>query len=403
MAGARALIAALHREATASDDPERLVALVADGLVASGLPLWRLSVGVRAIDPEVRALSFVWRRGGGLTAQTTPYRPGDNDIAYRRSPIFWLSERNLEAWRWRLDHGEGCDELPLLAELRAEGATEYAMHLVRFAGATAAALPGVALAFATDQPDGFREPDRALVAEIVPPLGLAIFRFALARTLAATLDVYLGPKTARRVLAGEAHRGTGRATAAALLLADLRGFTALSARADPQRVVAWLDQHLGAIGTAVAASDGEVLKFLGDGLLAVWPVDELEVSEHEACARALQAAEAALATTAELNASRRATGEPELDLDVVLHFGEVVYGNVGAARRLDFTVIGPTVNEASRMEALCAELRRQLLLSGAFAARCGRATVSLGRFRLRGCEGKTEVLAPVSGHPPTQA
>jgi adenylate cyclase len=148
----------------------------------------------------------------------------------------------------------------------------------------------------------------------------------------------------------------------------------------------------------VAANDGEVLKFLGDGLLAVWPVDEAGISDHEACARALLAAEAALAATAELNASRAARSEPLLDLDVVLHFGEVVYGNVGAARRLDFTVIGPTVNEASRMEALCAELGRPLLLSAAFAARCGRATESLGRFRLRGCVGETEVSAIAGPH-----
>ena len=143
-----------------------------------------------------------------------------------------------------------------------------------------------------------------------------------------------------------------------------------------------------------------MLKFLGDGLLAVFPADETATSDADACRRALAAAEQALAATATLNADRRAKGEPELALDVVLHYGEVVYGNVGAARRLDFTVIGPTVNEASRMEALCAELGRALLLSAAFAARCGRATVSLGRFQLRGCEGETEVfeLPSASAH-----
>ena len=131
-------------------------------------------------------------------------------------------------------------------------------------------------------------------------------------------------------------------------------------------------------------------KFLGDGLLAVFPVEE-GTDDREACRRALAAAEQALQATGELNARRRTAGEPELGLDLVLHFGEVVYGNVGAARRLDFTVIGPTVNEASRIEALCGELGRPLLLSATFATRCGRPTESLGRFALRGCMGETEV------------
>ena len=161
-------------------------------------------------------------------------------------------------------------------------------------------------------------------------------------------------------------------------------------------MVTWLDEHLEVIGEAVAAGDGEVLKFLGDGLLAVFPVED-GTDDREACRRALAAAEQALAATDELNARRRTEGDPELGLDLVLHFGEVVYGNVGAARRLDFTVIGPTVNEASRIEALCTEFGRPLLLSNTFAARCGRTTTSLGRIALRGCAGETEVRELAAG------
>jgi adenylate cyclase len=329
----------------------------------------------------------------GLSRLTTPYVPGpDNDLPFRRSPIYALVQDDQSQRHWRLDRGEGCADLPLLAELRAEGATSYFMHIVRFGGEIASAVPGVAIAIATDQPGGFSEADLATFMALMPALGLASYRYMLARVSAAILGVYLGERTARRVLAGEVRRGTGRAIEAAILLADLRGFTSLAGREPAARVVAWLDQHLEAVGEAVAAHDGEVLKFLGDGLLAVFPADETATSDLEACRRALAAAEQALAATATLNADRRAKGEPELGLDVVLHFGEVVYGNVGAARRLDFTVIGPTVNEASRMEALCAELGRPLLLSGEFAALCGRTTASLGRFQLRGCEGEREVF-----------
>ena len=237
------------------------------------------------------------------------------------------------------------------------------MHIVRFGGEIASAVPGVAIAIATDRPGGFAESDLATFAALMPALGLASYRYMLARVSAAILGVYLGERTARRVLAGEVRRGTGRAIEAAILLADLRGFTSLAGREPAARVVAWLDQHLEAVGEAVAAHDGEVLKFLGDGLLAVFPADETATSDADACRRALAAAEQALAATAHSTptAAPRASRSSRWTWSSTI--GEVVYGNVGAARRLDFTVIGPTVNEASRIEGLCATLGRALLLS----------------------------------------
>ena len=392
MADLDQLVQILLETATCSDDPAELVTAACEGLAGQGLPLWRFSLGMRTIDPTIRALSFVWRRGQSVTGLTTPYQPGpDDDLPYRRSPIYYMDSRNLTDARWRLKVGEGCAEIPLLAELRDEGATGYAMRLVRFGGETAAAMPGVAVAIATDQPGGFTDHDLGTFAAVMPALGLASYRYGLARLTSEILGVYLGPRTARRVLAGEAQRGTGRAIEAAILLADLRGFTSLASRDDPFDVVTWLDRYLEAIGEPVAAQGGEVLKFLGDGLLAVFSVDEQGAAQ--ACAQALAASEQILAATAALNRGRRASDEPALELDVVLHFGQVVYGNVGAARRLDYTIIGRAVNEASRMEALCAELGHPLLLSAPFAARCSRATMRLGQFHLRGCEGEAEVYA----------
>ena len=396
MADLQELIRELLETATRSDDPALLIETACAGLAALGVPLWRLSVGIQTIDPTVRAVSYIWLRGQGLTRETTPYVPGpDSDRPYRRSPIYALVEAGLTHRHWRVDAGEDCTELPLLAELRAAGATSYVMHIVRFGGEIATAVPGVAIAMATDRPGGFAATDLATFAAIMPALGLASYRYSLARVSSSVLGVYLGERTARRVLAGEVRRGTGRTIEAAILFADLRGFTTLAGREPAERVVAWLDQHLDVIGADVAACEGEVLKFVGDGLLAVFPTDD-GMAPAEACRRALAAAERALDATAALNADREAKGEPTLGLDVVLHYGEVVYGNVGATRRLDFTVIGPTVNEASRIEALCGALGRELLLSAPFAERCGRPTVSLGRFELRGCPGETEIRALAS-------
>lgn len=393
MAGVDQLIRDLLETATRSDDPADLINLACAGIIDLGLPLWRLSVGIQTIDPTIRAVSYVWLRHEGLTRLTTLYMQGpDNDEPYLRSPIYALVRDEETQRHWRLDRGEGCADIPLLDELRGEGATSYVMRIVRFGGEIAAAVPGVAIAIATDRPGGFTEGDLATFYAVMPAVGLASYRYMLARVSSAILGVYLGERTARRVLAGEVRRGTGRAIEAAILLADLRGFTSLAGREPPARVVAWLDQHLEAVGEAVAAQDGEVLKFLGDGLLAVFPADETATSD-DACRRALSAAEQALAATAALNVDRRGKGEPELAIDVVLHYGEVVYGNVGAARRLDFTVIGPTVNEASRIEGMCEQLGQHLLLSAPFATRCGRPTTSLGRFALRGCVGETVVMA----------
>ncbi len=383
------LVESLLETGTSSDDPADLIDLACAGMTELGVPLRRFSVGIQTIDPTVRAVSYVWLRDGGLSRETTPYLPGpDNDLPYRRSPIYALVRDGLTERRWRLDRGEGCTEIPLLAELQSQGMTDYFLRVVRFGGEIAAAVPGVAFAIATDRPGGFAEQDIATFAALTPAMGLASYRYMLSRVTTEILGVYLGMRTARRVLAGEVRRGTGRAIEAAILLADLRGFTGLAGREPAARVVAWLDQHLEAIGEAVAAHEGEVLKFLGDGLLAVFPADEPGCSAGDACRHALAAAEQALASTASVNAGRRSQGQPELALDVVLHYGEVVYGNVGAARRLDFTIIGPTVNEASRIEALCDELGRNLLLSAPFATRCGRATASVGSFALRGCPGR---------------
>jgi adenylate cyclase len=390
---AAGLVEAILREATDGDDLAALLERTCGRLVTAGLPLARVSLAMRALDPTVRAFSHIWQRGRGVVADSSEHG-ADGEAMYRRSPIAYLEAHGLDGHRWRVERGEGCADIPLLAELRNRGVTDYAMRLVGFGGATRAAVPGVALGIATDRAGGFTAADLAAFDALLPALGLASYRFALARIASDLLGVYLGPMTAGRVLAGEVRRGMGRTIRAALLLADLRGFTALTGGEDPGRVVGWLDEYLEAVGAPVMERGGEVLKFLGDGLLAVFPAEAAGGPEALACAKALAAAEDALARTEALNARRRVEDLPALGLDVVLHHGEVIYGNVGAARRLDFTVIGRAVNEASRMEGLCARLDRSLLVSAAFAARCGRDCASLGRFALRGIEGELEVLSP---------
>jgi class 3 adenylate cyclase len=210
-------------------------------------------------------------------------------------------------------------------------------------------------------------------------------------TLRATLEAYLGKRSAERVLAAPLRRDLGETIQAALLYADLRGFTTLSETSPPAEVIAALDAWFDRIAGAVHAFGGEVLKFIGDGVLAIFPV--IEASPRRACDAALRAAGAAEAGMAYLNAERAAQGLPPLAFGAALHLGEMLWGNIGAANRLDFTAIGPAVNLASRLEGLCKPLGRTVLVSGALAAESDMPLIALGSHTLRGIVSPCEVLA----------
>ena len=371
--------------AVAHDDLDALVTGLSERLVAEDFPLLRASISLPTIDPNSRAVSYIWWRGKGTVIERMPH--GDEqEENFQRSVIYDLQSRNLLVARFRLDAGEGVSRFELLKELKGEGATDYLVRLVPF-GSDQVALRGVALSVATDQAGGFTDAQCNLINRLVPALALAAYRVSVTRLAADALYVYLGPQAGRRVLAGKIRRGEGERMAAAILYADLKGFTNLTEREDPLRVVGWLNEHFDAIGNAVTKRGGEILKFMGDGLLAVFPVDDPDIRASMICKEALAAAEEAIVANSALNRRRVSTDEPRLDVDVVLHFGEVVYGNVGARRRLDFTVIGRAVNETSRMEPFCDLLGVNLLMSDEFAQRCGRETVSAGEFQLRGIAG----------------
>lgn len=376
------------------DDPHQLLGELIGRLLEAGVPVWRLSLGIATIDPQLRGLSLtVWR--DRPPSVDTAANDAQGEASFQQSPIFYAQSRRLRAHRWRLDDLRAAEAPPLLRRLAAEGASDFVLRLMPF-GTSPLGISGAAFSFATDRAGGFADADVALVDSLLPALGLAARCFSAARTAQEALGVYLGARTASRVLAGEIRRGQGQRISAAVLLTDLRGFTTLTDREDALRVVGWLDEHFHAIGTAVDAQGGEVLKFLGDGLLAIFPFGAEAGSGTQACDRALACAEQALAETARINAGRQRDGGPRLDLDTVLNAGEVVYGNVGAARRLDFTVIGSAVNEAARMEGHCQALGRNLLLSDSFARLCSRPTARVGTVALRGLSGARELWEPAT-------
>jgi adenylate cyclase len=228
--------------------------------------------------------------------------------------------------------------------------------------------------FTPDEAERLREAARFAAA----PLAALTAR----ATLNAALEAYLGRRSASKVLAGPLRRGIGETIEAALLFADLRGFTALSESAPPSEVISALDAWFDRIAGSVHAFGGEVLKFMGDGILAIFPV--ASGSPRGACDAALKAVAAARSGMAHLDEARARDGLPPLPFGAALHLGEMLWGNIGAADRLDFTAIGPAVNLVSRLEGLCRPLERTVLISGAFAAATGAALIPLGTHALRG-------------------
>ena len=352
-------------------------------LVGDGLPLWRATLHMGTLHPQILSLGARWLRHLKIVEEYRILRGSDATDEYLRSPIRATTERGIPFRRRLL---EETPEHPLLSKLRTSGATDYfALPLNR----TLQRFPVVT--WATDRPRGFGEADIAKLEAINPALAAIVETRAMRRITENLLDVYLGPQAGRRVLAGRIYRAEGEQIRAVIMMTDLREFTALSDRLPGDEVIELLDDYFDALATPIQERTGEVLKFMGDGMLAIFPAaDDDDFSTSSV--RALEAATEGLERLDAVNKARRAAGRGELRTGIGLHLGEVIFGNVGAPGRLDFTVIGPAVNLASRIEDLTKQLARPMLFSSAFARICPRPLVSLGFHPVRGLNDPEEVF-----------
>lgn len=305
-----------------------------------------------------------------------------------------MIEAGIPQLRRRLVGTMARPDFPIFAEFRAQGATDYYAQLVAFDIGERAQPTGLASSWISDAPDGFSDRDLAILSRLLPRYALVAKALLARQIVINVLATYIGPTAGRRVLAGEIRRGHMETIRAVLVYVDLRGFTEFSDRSPRGEIATTLDDYFDAMVAPVVARGGEVLKFLGDGCLMTF---NLEGRVRDSlCSEALAAAIEMLARVRSLNDRRRANGTPVMGLDIVLHLGDVLYGNVGAADRLDFTVVGPAVNEASRIEALCKEFDRNLLVSEAFAraaTHCIGRLESVGHHTLRGVSQAQEIFA----------
>jgi adenylate cyclase len=365
-------------------------------VVADGVKLWRGYAGMRTLHPQWAGYGFTWKRDH-TGIEEEQFQRGLENPGYKSSPVRILLTRAEQgetnpSMRRRLMAGADQRDLPLLEEFYAAGATDYYAHAFTFGAGDPAHGSGVFFSFTSDGPDGFSEDDVLLMQTALPALALAIKSDAGNVIATNLLSAYLGEDAGRRVHAGAIERGSVESLHAVLWYADIRGFTGIADSEPGPTVVRLLDEVFETLTAPLRQRGGQVLKFIGDGMLAVFSFDHDDPATI--CRLALEAVREALAALDLMNGGREYTMLPAARVDFALHLGEVLYGNIGAADRLDFTVIGPAVNEVDRIEKLCEPLGRAVLLSSEFAAAAGDAggVVSLGRHLLRGVREPREIF-----------
>jgi adenylate cyclase len=371
--------------ARSAPESEDVLAELCGRLVAGGMPLWRVAVFVRTLHPHIMGRRFVWREGGGVEVMSAPYEMlGRSE--YQASPVVRIYATG-ETIRRRLIDPVCPNDYPILDELRADGVTDYLALPIVFTNGEFHVVT-----WTTQARDGFSERDVAALEAIMPPLARVAEIRALRRTTQNLLATYVGSYAGQRILAGHIRLGDTETIHAVIWLSDMRGFTALADRVTPTTLIDLLNRYFDCQVPVIAAHGGEVLKYMGDGLLAIFPVSGEESEMRETCRRALDAAREA---RAKINAIGDAGATGNLDrlrFGLALHIGEVSYGNIGAGNRLDFTCIGPAVNLAARLEKLAGELDRMLLTSAEFAHYCDGELAPAGTFALRGFDTKRQVF-----------
>jgi adenylate cyclase len=368
-------------------------------LVAARVPLWRAFAGMRTLHPQWAGYTYTWWRDRNVVNPERRQRGEVYEQDLRDSPYAYLRDnamgRDLPLrLRRRLTGSEAQLDFPVLAELADSGATDYVAELIPVGMVTEAfADSGIGFSFATNHPEGFGEDSLRLIEAVLPAVALAIMSDAEHTIAAGLLAAYLGGDAGRRVHAGVIERGSVERIQAVLWYADVRGFTPLADATEGPLLIEMLDDVFEALTAALRPHGAQVLKFLGDGMLASFAF--VDATRGETCDRALDAAAEAMRSIDRLNAVRVRMGKPPATVDLALHVGEVLYGNVGAIDRLDFTVIGPAVNEVARIETLCEPLDRRVLVSAVLAAAIKDRTrlESLGAHVLRGVRDAREIFA----------
>jgi adenylate cyclase len=375
----------LMTDARRKVDSNEFLEAFAHELRAAGVDVSRITTGVPILHPQIFSFSGLWQLDRGVSERR--YRAGpDSSATMSNSPIR-IAYDGGGPFRCDLSAPPRDGEFDVLADLRREGFADYVVYSVPFGDGSHKAL-----SLATARRGGFNGEELALFEAMIPAVAFNLEVQALRRTARTLLDTYVGQQAGGRVLDGQIRRGSGETIKAVIWLCDLRGFTNLSETLARDVLIDLLNCYFAPMCDAVAEQGGEVLKFIGDAMLAIFPIG---ADAARTCGAALIAAERAQAALIAENRRRSDAGLPGIEYGLALHVGDVMYGNIGSDTRLDFTVIGPAVNLTARLESICARLGRPLLLSRDFVEVGGISAQSLGTFPLKGVGIEQEIFVPV--------
>ena len=366
---------------------ETIVEGLGERALADGIPLMRVSVSLSDYHPEVIGRSYAWNRGRGIEVTDRAYTPKRSET-YLGSPIKIIHD-GADGLRRRLEGPEATLDFAVTRELREEGATDYVGMALNFSDTTRHFV-----SWTTDRPGGFTT-EEVTFFDLILPLMCMRLELAHARRITEQLLVtYLGNDATRRIISGEIRRSQGEDIEAVIFYCDLRGFTGMADRLPATDVIAVLGEYFDAVAGAVRLHGGDVIKMIGDGMIAIFPIKEGMSVQRAAC-EALDAAHDARRALAAIPPERLPDGVDQLAAGFALHVGKVTFGNIGSRDRLDFTVIGPAVNEVARVEPLTKVLGHSLLLTGDFVSlHCGVEAKSLGFQQLRGVREPREIFTP---------
>jgi adenylate cyclase len=367
----------LAEGARTASEPQDVLEQLCSQLHAAGLAIDRCAAFVRTLHPNIMGRRFLWNRGEGIQVNEASYDVLERDT-FLKSPVVVVQQTG-QVIRLCLDRPDCQSDYNVVEGFRAEGFTDYVIYSLDF-------LNGQhhPISWSTKRAGGFDEQDIETLMAIREPLARIAEIYALKRTAGTLLDAYVGHGTGLRILDGQIRRGDIETIYAAILMADLRGFTAMSNDRPAEDVIDALNSYFDGLVPAIEAHGGEILKFIGDGLLAIFAI---EGDAEATCDAALQAA---MDGQHQLQMERNGA----LRCGMALHLGNVLYGNIGSQNRLDFTAIGPAVNLTARLEPLTRDLGRPILTSAAFANACRRPLEACGSFRLRGFDDAVDVFAP---------
>ena len=364
-------------------EPQAVLHELSRRLVAIGLPLHRTSAFVTTLHPIVAGRSFHWRSDlDEVTTSQATHELFQSEI-FLRSPVYEVTRTRLP-FRRRLTDQADVEDFEVLRDARADGVTDYLAFPLEFISGP------IHVAVATTRvSDGFSDAEIAALSRVGPPLARVAEALALSRTAHSLLDAFLGHQVGERVLSGQVKRGDGEDIHAVIWFCDLRDSTPLTEAMGRGAYLALLNEYFDCIAGAVLDGGGEVLRYIGDAVLAIFPAGD---DVAAACRLATAAAKDALARMAMLNARRLAAGDAPVGFGIGLHVGDVMYGNIGTPSRIEFTVIGSAANEAARIEALCKTLGVSLLISEGVRRHVTDEWISRGKQALKGVGSEIEVF-----------